>query len=78
MFKLRCRLTETNFKGLYDNYMCDLCDQEEETQEHLFRCTEILKRKVEIGRNDYEKIFNGTIHDQILTKYWWKESLEKT
>ena len=33
LFKLRCRLTETktNFKGLYDNYMCDLCDQEEET-----------------------------------------------
>ena len=53
--------------------MCDLCDQEEETQEHLFRCTEILKRKVEIERNDYEKILmtrifreNMKIRDEIL------------
>ena len=78
LFKLRCRLTETktNFKGLYDNYMCDLCDQEEETQEHLFRCTEILKRKVEIERNDYEKIFNGTIHDQILMTRIFRENMK--
>ena len=78
LFKLRCRLTETktNFKGLYNNYMCDLCDQEEETQEHLFRCTEILKRKVEIERNDYEKIFNGTIHDQILMTRIFRENMK--
>ena len=56
--------------------MCDLCDQEEETQEHLFRCTEILKRKVEIERNDYEKIFNGTIHDQILMTRIFRENMK--
>ena len=31
------------FKGIYDSYECEVCNKEEETQEHILNCKEINK-----------------------------------
>ena len=39
MFKIRSRILEVkaNYNGKYETYECDLCNEEEETQEHLLK-----------------------------------------
>ena len=69
IFKMRTRMysVKCNFKNNFnENYICDLCKVEEDSQEHLLQCKvlqhfvpEILKSKVR-----YEDIF-GSI-DQII------------
>ena len=68
IFKLRSRTTETktNFKGKYDYFDCDVCGLEEESQEHILKCTEIENmnnEKQEIP--NYEKIFHGKVTEQL-------------
>ena len=36
---------KANFHGKYSTDMCDLCEEEEDTTEHLFNCKELLKIK---------------------------------
>jgi hypothetical protein len=49
IFKLRSRVTylKLNYKGIYDSYECEACGLEDESQEHIFKCNEILKRTKE-------------------------------
>ena len=37
IFKLRSRVTDVkiNYRGKYENLECDLCNEEEELQEHI-------------------------------------------
>ena len=68
IFKLRCRVTEAkfNFKGIYDTYECDLCGKEDENQEHILLCSELIKRNKEIDEiPEYSKLFDGKIDDQL-------------
>ena len=45
IFKIRCREVKAkmNLQGLYDSYECEMCKEEVETQEHVYRCKEIWK-----------------------------------
>ena len=45
IFRLRCRETKVkmNLKSWYDTYECTVCLDEDESQEHVYKCTEILK-----------------------------------
>ena len=77
---LRCRGThlKTNLKGLYDTYECGVCLKEDETQEHIYKCTEILKLK-EINDDkmpEYEKIMVGTTKEQIEIAKIFKENMK--
>ena len=47
IFKMRSRMTDvkTNFRGKYDNFECELCNEEDENQKHMIECREILKHK---------------------------------
>ena len=68
IFKLRSRMTETkvNYKGLYDTYECDLCGEEDESQEHILYCQEIIKRNPNfLEKDEYEKIFNGNPSEKL-------------
>ena len=80
IFKMRCRVThvKTNLKGLYDTYECGVCLKEDETQEHIYKCTEILKLK-EINDDkmpEYEKIMVGTTKEQIEIAKIFKENMK--
>ena len=55
IFKMRSRISnvKVNFRGKYESFQCDVCEEEDENQEHLMKCKEINKNK-----NDSEKIPN--------------------
>ena len=68
IFKLRSRMTDIkmNFKGIYDQLKCNACEKEEETQEHIIKCEELLKRNEEVVLVPvYGKIFNGNVKEQV-------------
>ena len=71
IFKLRCKVTETkiNMKGKYDDHGCIACNKENESQEHILQCNEILQMNKEYEINEipkYEKLQNGDVSDQLL------------
>ena len=47
IFKLRSRVTDVkqNFKAKYENLECRNCKVEEESQNHVYECWEIIKNK---------------------------------
>ena len=68
IFKLRSRITEikTNFKGKYDYFECDVCGQEEESQEHILKCTEVMNMNKENNEiPNYERLFDGKVTEQL-------------
>ena len=79
IFKLRCRVTEvkTNMKGSYENFQCDLCNNEEETQEHVLNCMKIVSMRNEKDViNKLEKIYNGKVREQINVARVFKENMD--
>ena len=68
IFKLRSRVTETkrNFQGMYDTHECIACGQNEETQEHVIECKNLLKLNMEVTNiPKYDKLFEGTVKEQL-------------
>ena len=68
IFKLRSRMTDIkmNFKGIYDQLKCNAWEKEEESQEHIIKCEELLKRNEEVVLVPvYGKIFNGNVKEQV-------------
>ena len=56
-----------NLKGIYDTYECEVCLKEEESQKHIYECTEIWKIR-EINHENipkYENILNGDVLEMI-------------
>ena len=45
IFKLRSRMTEAkmNYQGLYDDFECGACGEEQEDQEHIYQCKVLVK-----------------------------------
>ena len=69
IFKLRCRVTKMNMKGMYDEHDCRACGKINENQEHIIQCEEILQINKEyenIEIPEYEKIQNGDVSEQLL------------
>ena len=68
IFKLRSRMTnvKTNFRGKYDNFECELCNEEDENQKHMLECKEIMKKiKVEVKIPEYDELFKGNVREQL-------------
>ena len=79
IFKLRCRVTDTkmNKKGLYDDYECDICENENETQEHLLECEELVDMNNESMENvEYEKLFDGKVCEQVNIAKKFKQNMK--
>ena len=69
IFKIRSRVLDLkmNLKGIYDTYECEVCLKEEESQKHIYECTEIWKIR-EINHENipkYENILNGDVLEMI-------------
>ena len=69
IFKIRCREihVKMNLQGLYDSFECKICQEEIETQEHVYRCKEIwkLSKYDEENVSEYEEIMNGNVEKQV-------------
>ena len=68
IFKLRSKMTDLkmNYKGIYDSYECEACGLEDESQDHILKCKEILKiSKEEDNIPNYERLFQGTVQEQV-------------
>ena len=66
---LRSRMTSSmaNFRTMYGNIICNLCDKEEQTDAHLLDCSAIIKNCPELANNcdaEYQDIF-GTTEEQL-------------
>jgi hypothetical protein len=80
IFKIRCREVKVkmNFKGLYDTFECEMCQEEFETQEHIYVCQEIWKVSQCEERNltEYEKVMNGNIEEQVKVAKILRENVK--
>ena len=53
-------------KERYETYECDACGQNDESQEHVLRCTKLLiMNKENNAILEYDKILNGKVMEQI-------------
>ena len=79
IFKLRSGVTHVkmNAKGMYDEYRCELCEKENETQKHILECEELTKNnKSEKNIPKYENLFNGNVKDKLEIARVFKENLK--
>ena len=78
IFKIRSRVTNVkiNQRGKYDDLNCRICEEEEESQEHLFLC-EGLEIENKIKDAEYLQIFIGSVEEKWkvckLMKNRWKQ-----
>ena len=71
IMKIRLNMAECrcNYKGMYGNeIMCPLCQEEEDTTEHLLQCKSNSKRvpctKLKGNHNEWDEIIN-TVNENI-------------
>ena len=79
IYKLRCRVTETkkNYQGMYDEFLCDECGEEEESQQHILECRIVLDMNKEYKEmTKYEKLFYGTVSEQVLIARLFKQNMD--
>ena len=76
IFKLRSEVTniKMNYKGMFENFQCEVCNEEDETQEHILKCKILNKKEEEIV--DYSKIKNGNIIEMLKIARKFKKNLE--
>ena len=82
IFSLRSEMAEVkmNFKRKYENYECEVCDEEFETQKHVLECTKLLnmnENSDEIFIPKYEKLLNGTPNEKVEIASLFKENMNK-
>ena len=80
IFKIRCREVKVkmNLQGSYDSFECEMCKEEVEPQEHVYRCREIWKLSKH-GENDfseYERIMNGNVEAQVAIARIFQENMK--
>ena len=71
IFKLRCKVTNVkmNMKGMYNQFQCQICEEEEESQFHIYECNKIWEiRKEENMSNKlkYEMIEKGNLKEKLM------------
>ena len=69
LFQLRSRMVEVkiNFRNKYVNLQCPICETENDTQEHVFQCKELLKHLNILASSEilYSHIFHSDTSKQI-------------
>ena len=66
IFKVRSRVTNVkiNQRGKFDDLICRICEEDEESQEHVFLCKD-LKNENESNEVEYQQIFNGSVEEKL-------------
>ena len=75
IFKMRSEVThiKMNYKGMYENFQCEVCNEEDETQEHILKCK--ILNKEESENVEYSKIKNGNIIEMVKIARMFKKNL---
>ena len=75
IFQLRAEMTNVkmNRKGMYENLECQVCNEENESQNHILECK--ILNKNEKNNIDYTKIKNGNIIQMVQIARKYKENL---
>ena len=79
IFKLRCRVTnlKTNLRGAYDSHECGICNEEDETQEHILKCKGLTNMKKEENViPNYENLFYGKMSEQLEIAKIFNENMK--
>ena len=78
IFKLRCKVTnlKMNAKGIHDEFDCEICKTEEESQKHIFECKQIYQMKGEKQENElkYEMIEKGNLNEKLKVAKIFQEN----
>ena len=83
---MRSRVSDvkSNFKGENENFTCNLCENEDETQMHIIERPVINKERKEYEEPPkYEELNTKNVHNQVkivrhfLREYVDKENIEK-
>ena len=66
-----------NKKGQFESFECEVCNKEDETQEHIYQCKEIRKHieKKESKVPDYENILIGDTKAKIEVARYMNRNL---
>ena len=79
IFRMRCKVVnlKMNMKGIYDAYECKVCQNEDESQEHVYECKEIwkLRKKDYLKIPSYEKIMNGSVKEKLEVSRILRENM---
>ena len=79
IFKLRSRMTDVkiNFRGKYDSFECEACNEEDEDQKHIIECREILKcKKNNMKPPDIDELFKGSLKKQLEVAQIFLENMD--
>ena len=82
IFKLRSRVIalKMNQKNSYENYECEACKIEDESQVHVFECLKLIEMQNdgdnEIEKPAYEKIMNGNVQEKTLISKLFSKKLK--
>ena len=76
IFKMRSEVTniKMNYKGMYENFQCEVCNEEDETQEHILKCK--ILNKDDFENVEYSKIKNGNIIKMVKVARKFKKNLK--
>ena len=81
IFNIRSRVlnVKMNLQGLHESYECEICEKDDETQKHIYECTEIWKSKENLTNDkipDYEDVMTGNLKDQLKVARIMKDNIE--
>ena len=80
IFKIRSKVLtlKMNQKGLFDSFECEVCNKEDETQEHIYKCEEIWKNNDKIYDEipDYDGIMTGNIKEKLKIARILKDNMQ--
>ena len=68
MFMIRNRMLDvkTNYGGQHTDTLCPLCEEEEDTQQHLLVCKELDSQGTLVEKlPSYEHIFEGSLDEKV-------------
>ena len=78
IFKLRSRVTNVrmNFKGMHEEWTCQVCQEDNETQEHIVQ--ECKKMNInDLEKIEYEKINHGNVEEMLKIARKFKRNIER-
>ena len=77
IFKLRSRVTNVrmNYKGMYEEWSCQVCHEENETQEHILQECKIMNKN-DLEKIEYEKINHGHVEEMLKIARKFKRNLQ--
>ena len=63
-----------NFRGIYENFQCEICFEEDESQQHIMECSKL--NKIIHENIDFTKNENGNLNQMVAIARKFKRNIE--